>query len=324
MPRTVFACVSDANHFLGAVALLNSLRVVGHDEPFVVLDSGLDDWQRQALAPVAAVVPAPTDVPPMLLKPEAALAVPAEVAVVLDADVIVTRPLTAPIRLAEGGKIVAFANVDGDRYFPEWGPLLGLRAPRRQPYVASGHLFVPTRQERFLTLFHDCQRRIDLGRTLLANDNVSTRSTPADPFYYPDMDVLNAILAAEVPEEDVAVIGYRLAPHAPFKGLRLVDERTLRCRYADGLQPYVLHHPLRKPWLAATPQNVYSQLLPRLLLGDGVALRLDPRRVPLRFRRGRLAACDRARADVQAVVRSHTRGKLGIRPRIAAWRAAVS
>jgi hypothetical protein len=320
----VFCCVTDASHFLGAVALFNSLRIVGHEEPFVVLDCGLEDWQLATLEPHAIVVPAPRDVAPMLLKPEAALAVPADVAVVLDADVIVTRRLAEPLRLALGGRIVAFANKDADRFFPEWGELLGLRPARRQPYVASGHLFVPTGQRRFLSLFRDCQRRIDLRETLLANDDVLMRATPRNPFYYPDMDVLNAVLATEMSPDDLSVIGYRLGPHAPFPGLHLVDERTLSCRYSDGVQPYVLHHILRKPWLAATRPNVYSRLLPRLLLGADVTLRVDPSRLPLRLREGRLAAADRVRVGVQAFAHAHTRGKLGIRPRIAAWRAAPS
>jgi hypothetical protein len=320
----VFSCVSDASHFLGAVALLNSLRVVGHDEPFVLLDCGLEPWQRQALAPVATVVPAPRDVAPMLLKPEAACALPAEVAVVLDADVIVTRPLHELIATAAEGRIVVFANGDSDRFFPEWGPLLGLGPPRRQPYVASGHLFVPAARLEFLERFRAAQRTIDLGQTLLANDELLSRSTPSDPFYYPDMDVLNALLATVLGPDELTVVDYRLAPHAPFPGVELVDEATLRCRYADGVEPLVLHHVLRKPWLAAVPQTPYSRLLPRLLLGDDVALRLDPQRVPLRLRHGRLATLDRVRAELQAAVRTRVRGKLGLRPRIAAWRAAAS
>ena len=106
-------------------------------------------------------------------------------------------------------------------------------------------------------------------------------------------------------------------------GLRLIDERRILCRYADGTQPFLLHHILAKPWLKTTRTTVYSLLLPRLLLAPDVALRLEPDQLPLRLREGRLAMADRRRANVQALIYSHSRrqlGRFGIRTRIARWR----
>ncbi len=68
MTATAFYCVSDARFFLGAVGLINSLRVIGHDEPIFVLDCGLTDEQRGMLAAEATLVPAPAERPPQLLK----------------------------------------------------------------------------------------------------------------------------------------------------------------------------------------------------------------------------------------------------------------
>ena len=74
--------------------MVNSLRVHGHSDPVYVLDCGLDPDQRDLLAPHATLVPAPSEAPPWLLKTVAPLRHPAEVMVLIDADMIVTRPLT--------------------------------------------------------------------------------------------------------------------------------------------------------------------------------------------------------------------------------------
>jgi hypothetical protein len=315
-----FFCVSDADHFIGVVALLNSLRLVGHTEPLVVVDCGLDEWQRERLDGFATLVVPEEKLAPMLLKAAGPLAYPAEVMVVLDADVIVTRPLHS-LMVAAKDRLVAFANDNPNRFFPEWGHLFGDSEPRRRPYVASGHLFVSRKLgERFFPLFHEAQRRLDVQRTLLANCDLITKVTPDDPFYYPDMDALNALLATSMSQDEVLVLDYRLAPHAPFPELSLVDSNRLTCRYEDGTEPLVLHHVLAKPWLKRTKRNPYSLLLPRLLLGDDVPLRLDPQSVPRRLRTGNLAEVARLRSDVQASLRHYVRGRLGIRPRVAAWR----
>jgi hypothetical protein len=312
-----FYCVTDARHFTGAVALLNSLRLVGHEEPFVVSDCGLTPRQRALLEPHAEIQPAPAGVAPMLLKPAAALARPAGVMVVLDADVIVTRSLAALMREAAAGRIVTFVNDNPERTFPEWADLLGAAEARRQPYVASGHLFLDgVRGRSLLERLDEVQSRLDLERTLLGRG-----STPANPFHYPDMDALNAILACEIAPEHQLAVDYRLAPHAPFDGVALHDEARLRCAHADGTEPYVLHHVLGKPWLARTARNIYSLLLPRLLLGDDVELRLERRDVPLRLRTGRAASADRRLSDLHAAVSPHVRGRLGIRPRVQSWLA---
>ena len=90
-----FYCVADERYFLGAVGMINSLRVLGHDEPVFVLDCGLTDEQRELLAPHATLVAAPRDAPPWLLKTIAPLRHPAEVMVLIDADIIVTRSLAS-------------------------------------------------------------------------------------------------------------------------------------------------------------------------------------------------------------------------------------
>ena len=116
---------------------VNSLRLVGHSEPIYLLDCGLSPEQREVLKPEATLVSAPGDAPPYLLKTIAPLRHPAEVMVLIDADMIATQPLTELIELASGERVVAFEN-DRDRFVPEWGELLDLGTSRRQPYVSVG------------------------------------------------------------------------------------------------------------------------------------------------------------------------------------------
>jgi hypothetical protein len=320
MLETAFYCIADRRHFLGAVALLNSLRVVGHDEPFFLVDAGMTSDQRKILNPHVTLIDAPNAVHPVFLKPHAPIEHPAQVAILLDADIIVTRPLTGLIDTARRGRLVGFLDnpPHDDRFFPEWSEALGLGPLRRQPYLNAGYVFVPYRlTESFLRAWNEAQMRVDVERTWFRNGKLS------DPLYFADMDALNAVAASSLSREDIVFLEHRLAPAAPFPGLKLVDEQTLHCAYADGTQPYMLHHILGKPWLTATRTTVYSVLMTRLLLGTDVTVRLEPSEVPLRLREGRLAAFDRRRADIQAAVRSNARrqlGRFGIRTRLAAWR----
>jgi hypothetical protein len=312
-----FFAISDRKFFLGAVALLNSLRLVGHTEPIFLVDAGLTPKQREMIAQHVTLIAAPKDVPPMLLKMVGPLKQPAAVAILLDVDVIVVRQLTELIAAARDGRLVAFINNEPnhDRFFADWSSTLGLEPLRRQPYLASGQLFVPeSLSPRLLQPWKEGQTKIDIRRTLLG------RGTLSDPFYFPDMDVFNAVVAAYLEPDEILAVEHRLAPLPPFQGLRLIDMDRLLCRYPDGVHPFLLHHVLAKPWLKATRTNIYSLLLSRLLLGPDVALRLEPEQLPLRLREGSLAHVDRRRANVQALVYTEARkqlGKFGIRARIA-------
>ena len=56
-PQAAFYCVADERYFLGAVGMINSLRLLGHDEPAFVLDCGLTASQRTLLSPRRRVCP---------------------------------------------------------------------------------------------------------------------------------------------------------------------------------------------------------------------------------------------------------------------------
>src|SRR5207253_277020 len=102
------------------------------------------------------------------------------------------------------------------------------------------------------------QRLVDLERSMIGNGR------PTDPFFFPDQDALNALVASvSFGPEEVLALPHATAPHPPFAGLRIVDAQRLQVVRDDGSEPSVLHHIQRKPWLQPLATNVYSELLPR-------------------------------------------------------------
>jgi hypothetical protein len=302
-----FYCVADRAYFLGAVALLNSLRLQGHREPVFVLDCGLSEPQRAILSAEATVVPAPDGAPPWLSKTVAPIVCPAHVRVLIDVDMIATRPLSELLERAAGDRVVAFEN-DRPRFVPEWGELLDLGKPLPGPYVSSGLVVLGgSVGSEVLRLMDDRQRRVDMDLTLFGRD------VHDYPFRYPEQDVLNAILRTRVGPDRLLAMEHRLAPTPPFDGLRIADRASLRCAYADGVEPYVLHHFDRKPWLVPIYHGLYSRLFARLLLGPDVAVRVPTDEVPLRMRNGPVARAERARADAIDVFRRYVLRRTGPR-----------
>lgn len=287
----VFYCVADDRFFPGAAGLVNSLRLLGHREPILVLDCGLTEEQRRLLAPEVSLVDAPQAASPHLLKAIAPLRHPADTMVLIDTDMLATRSLAPLLERASGGRVVAFEN-DRPRFRAEWGELLGLGDGRPGPYVSSGLVcFGGEPGRRALELFADGLPAVDFDRTFWREND------PGYPFLYADQDVLNGVLRTAVEPDLLIALEHRLAPVPPFTGVRLLDAHSLRCALADGTEPFVLHHFDRKPWLVARRANVYSRLLTRLLLGDDVAIRLDPGELPVRLRRGFAGTASRIGVD---------------------------
>src|SRR5262249_42249773 len=108
MAPRAFYCVADSRFFIGAVAVINSLRLVGHSEPIYMLDGGLTRGRRDLLAGEVDIVEPGRRLPPHMLKTAAPLACPAESMLLIDTDVIVTRSLASLFEITEAGKIAAF------------------------------------------------------------------------------------------------------------------------------------------------------------------------------------------------------------------------
>lgn len=286
-----FYCMSSDLYFPGAVAMINSLRLLGHREPIFLLDCGLTPAHREQLATEATIVDGPPDVPPYLLKTVAPVTHPATVMILIDVDMVVTRPLTELLDAAASGRVVAFRD-NLDRFVPEWGQLLGLGELTPRPYVSSG--FVGLGGELgagVMQRWDEGQRQPEYERSWFA------RAEPEYAFQFLDQDVLNAVICSLAGPDELMALDAELAPHQPYQGVRLADERSLRCEYRDGTQPYVLHQYLKKPWISPMYHGIYSRLLSRLWLADDVPIRLELEAVPLRMRPGALALIERKRVD---------------------------
>jgi len=307
--EATFYTIADSGFFPGLVALLNSLRLTGNEGGLVVLDRGLSRGQRAALEPHVRLVELPDALAgrPMLLKAYPHLLGEAGTIVLIDSDMVVARDLGDIVGLAAAGKICAFPDPrpHRSRWFAEWHGALALRAPlRRGTYLNAGFLALST--EHWPDL---------LGRWWELCDRVPREQHFARaqlPFWAGDQDVLNALLASEVPEEAVAELPEdEEAYPEELLETRIVDPKTLHCELR-GSRPAILHYALGpKAWERKAPvrlrDDAYIRLLPRILFGDDVTVRLSRDEVPFWLRptrpaRAFLRGLDTAHGAVRGLV----------------------
>lgn len=303
-----FYTVTDSHHFLGVVGLVNSLRLVGHDEPVFVTDAGLTAEQRSVLNPVATVVPSPDGVRAELAKTVAPRLHPASVMVVLDADVLVVKHFGPLVDIARSGKLVVFENNMPGRFFDEWSSL-GLGTPVRNTYVIAGHfLGARSRMLPMLETVARLEEGLDPSRSYFGGGAL------ADPLYFGDQDIMNAYLMTAADPESVVRLSKSLSPVPPFRRIHRVQ--GVRCVGPGGLEPYVLHHILRKPWLARTRRNVYVDVLRHVLWAPEAPISLEPSDVPLRLRPSLLGRLELRRVSAQATIVALARGQLDVRGKV--------
>jgi hypothetical protein len=288
--RCTFFTVADSRYWTGAVALVNSLRLVGHEEAVVVLDAGFTPRQRAILEGAVEIVPAPALRVPFLARWLTPLARGDGVHVLLDADLVAVQPLTSLIEQVEQGRVVAFVDRLATRSFAEWDALVGASQVHDHPYVNSGFLGLPSDLARdVLGRLRDAQERVDVASAALLG-----RGSVSDPFHFADQDTVNAVLRACVPRDRLLALEHRLAPTEPWDDVLVEDVHRVRCVNPDGSRPYLVHVVGPKPWLANVAPTAYERLLPRLLTGDDVAIRLDRGELPFRLRWSRFVGRDAA------------------------------
>ncbi len=284
--QVTFYTIGDTGYFPGVVGLHNSLRLMGHRGPLVVLDCGFTPRQRDLLKPHCTLVETPRHhvTNPQLFKPFPHLLSPAATAVIIDSDMIVTGTLDAIIAQAAEGKICAYPDPEYTRWFGEWQQLFDLRGDlRRQTYVNSGFLAFSTRHwpqllERW---WQACQ--------CIASRPTSVQTALEGPFSQPDQDALNALLMSEVPAEALALRPIEEAPNSAwFRGVHVVDERTLACTYRGHATTLLHQSGHTKPWnqraWIQVRRTVYVRLLQRLLCGPDVALQVAAAELPIWLR----------------------------------------
>jgi len=314
--------LADSRFFIGVVALLNSLRLTGHDYELVVLDCGFTDEQRARLNRHATVVTLPSELATrtVLAKPFfRELAPVVGVALWLDADVLVTGPLEPIVETARNGHVCAYP-VDRtdlrDRRFSEWTALFGLATdPRTQVYVNAGFFALGLPRHRTL-----------LDRWWQTCETIPTRTVFAgdiqNPFWAGDQDALNALLMSEVPAADLLVLPESEAVFPPAaEDARVLDRARLYCEL-DGQAVRLVHYSwVPKPWeplawrrTRRPLSDVYRQLLPRVLFEPDVTLRLTPREVPPSLRPGLVGASGRATIAVARPLRLSAARLAGLLP----------
>lgn len=303
MDSLAFYCVCDSAQFLGLVGLINSLRFAGHDEKIYVLDRGLAPWQREILEPEAVLMFSPNDGVPVEVQQILPLECPAEVMVLLDVDIIVTENLGALVtQAARTQKPVLFLNDRTDRFHQEW-EALGFGPPVPHRYLTAGQFVLPAGSgAAFLHMLADGLQRIDVSQT-----HANPMIRPEQPFYYFEMDILNAMVGTVLAFDDFTVADRTAVSYWPFEGLNLVDAGRLECMSSDGHQPLMLHHIMAKPWNGLVAPNVYSHMLSRLLVVDDVSLQVPADAIPRRLRTGWAAALVGRSISLRLSLRSRIR-----------------
>lgn len=285
-----FFTIADSGYFPGVVALVNSLRLTGHSQEIVVLDCGLTTRQRAALQPHCTLVDKPASMAsnPMLYKPFAARFAKSGVVVLVDSDMIITRPLDELIERAAAGAVVAFADPESDRFFAQWKDVFELaHTLRRQTYLNAG--FVAYSVDHFPRLLEQwweaCGRILNLP-TLYegAADAPTTQG---------DQDALNALLMSEYADTPRHLPPPQTAPQGGDlrAGVTIENEQALTCSYC-GHETFLLHssaHPKpwrRGGWRMMRAKNAYTHLMTRLLLSRDLCTPLQPDQIPRWLRGG--------------------------------------
>jgi hypothetical protein len=291
--NVTYVTIADEKFFIGAVGLVNSLRLTGNMERIVVIDVGLTDEQRAILGKECDIRQPPLSkegVFVVLLKASVHLLGLTGIVILIDTDVVVTRKLTPIIDDAAEGKIVVVADQYLERYFEEWGTVLQLDPPpRRQRHIGGGFVALDLDQwPDFMPRWLELCERIPEERNELRFD-LPLEEFHANPFALNEQDVLNAHLATAVAESQIKIYELDVFPGPPHNDrLRIVDRERLRCDY-DGHDPFLLHywnHP--KAWLPDARRHLsmdaYVELLARLLTADDVPIRLSPKELPVWMR----------------------------------------
>jgi hypothetical protein len=322
-PDTTFFTVADERFFPGAVCLLNSLRLSGNDVELVILDAGLTPSQRQRLEAHARLVTPTSDAltQQLLLKSFPHTLDPRGTVVVIDSDMIVTRPLDPVLEEVERGKVCLFADIEDQRhrFIPEWEEAFGLRAPlRRQNYMNAGFIALSTdHAPDLLRRYWELCHRIPQEQTLVGGGAYD------QPFWGGDQDAINALLMSEVEPGAVVELPDVEGPSPELlHDVRIVDERTLACELR-GHRPYLLHYwggP--KPWESnawlRVSRDAYVRLMRRVLFASDAPVPMDPGELPLWLRpsrRGRatlviLSAFNRTVRRALALVPAESRRRL--------------
>ena len=230
--------------------------------------------------------------------------------VLIDTDMIVTRPLDELIERGGGGQ-GGRVRERHRRHVPRVGRGARARpASRRQPYVelrASSRIGGELGAPRSCALLAERQSAIDFERTYWRERRITDY-----PLLYADQDVLNAILAARVGAERLRRA--RPAPRAAARRSRACEVADARQRCAaptrDGIEPSssTTGSPSRgssRPTTAST-RGCCGACWSATTSRSGS----PSDEIPLRFRGGLRACAERTRINARERLRYHVREPL--------------
>jgi hypothetical protein len=286
--------VADSRYFVGAVAMINSLRLTGYDGEIALGDLGLSEAQRSLLRGNCRIL----DLTTRTRRPHLLVTAVRElqhqgVLVFIDSDIVIGGSLSSMVSVARDGKIVAIRDSDPRRCRGEWSDLLELRAPlRSEVYVNSGFVALSTIENPdFLPRWDElCERVSNLLDENELGSNPSPEVTSALASF--DQDALNALLMSEQPEGSLYAVPQELAP-GEFNmryEIHVVEVDALACEFR-GTKPLILHWWGRpKPWSPrpwrGVRRDAYNVLLRRLVARRDVAVVATPEMLPLWLRSG--------------------------------------
>lgn len=289
--QITFYTICNATYFPGLIGLINSLRLLGHNERLVVLDCGLSSEQKDLLRPHCELFELPSDIAqnPQQYKPFPYLLNPQGTIAIIDSDIIVTKSLEEILKTASQGKVCVFPDPESDRWFCEWQDLFKLSiSPRHQTYVNSGFVVFSTLKQPDLLKrwWQSCELIFD--RPTLQEGIESENPTSNG-----DQDPFNALLMSEFSQEILAIQPYAEEVFGDFTSVQIFDSKTLTCEYRSHAVT-LLHACTRpKPWEPSarhtiTQHNVYTHLLRRLTAEPDIAVKVPPKLLPTWLRPGLL------------------------------------
>ncbi|MBW4663410.1 MAG: hypothetical protein KME01_04290 [Chroococcus sp. CMT-3BRIN-NPC107] len=288
--QITFYTICNSKYFLGVVGLLNSLRVVGHQQKIVVLDCGLTSRQQEILRPHCTLYSLPKEEAknPLQYKPFPYLLPTQGTVVIIDSDMLVTRNLETILNSAKQGKICLFPDLSLDRHFPEWQEVFKLdKSPRQQIHINSGFVvFSVEHHPNLLTQWWQACEQIFALPTVYEGASLNCAYANGD------QDALNAILASSYSEDSLELQSNKEEIFLPFlHRVKIADIKTLACEYGDREVTILHSNNQPKPWDVKNlpmliKQCSYAQLLRRLFTGKDVAIKLSSSDLPLIYRPG--------------------------------------
>ena len=286
----MYFTIADSDYFLGAAALINSLELTGNHGSVVVVDAGLEPWQRERLSVAATVIPldAPAGLTPVYYKSYMGSSIEGDVLVYIDSDIIVTDSLAEVISLAAAGR-----SCRSGRPFGALLRRVGRCAPACRGLAAAGvrEFGIPGACPRLLACLLPAvggALRSDTDEAPACNGSYRPTLVQRNPRAYHDQDALNAMLMSELPAEALALIdGERVAASAEMPRVRCADAATLDCRLGQH-RTLILHYMTSpKPWQRSgwitTSNDAYVRLLARLLGAGDVPISINDEEVPVGY-----------------------------------------